>query len=447
MRFDFDTRSYTGNLLGHLGSGSRLLLAGLAAVSLAACSESPSSPEITGETTAVVDTVQDIGPQPYVVRLNESLLGLQLVSNAVDSTLALIGAEAAFLKYDTVFKGFAARLTEQQVAALEQLPIIASVRPDTLVSISGTQTSPTYGLDRIDELSLPMDGVFSYPDSAGAGVHVYVLDSGINPDHVEFSGRVGTGRNFINDGPIGIDSLIVLNLGGIWEVLGYQPDPDAWQDCNGHGTHVSGTAVGTTYGVAKQATVHPIRVLGCAGTGAFSGIIAGMEWVAENAERPAVVNMSLGAGSNPDIDAATNALFAAGILPLVAAGNDNADACGHSPAAAVNAVTVGSTDAADNESSFSNHGTCVDIFAPGTDVVSASYSNTTGTSTLSGTSMATPHVAGAAAFILGETPSLSPADVTAALISNATSGTIALSPATAGSPNLLLNAFPEGAKQ
>ena len=230
-------------------------------------------------------------------------------------------------------------------------------------------------------------------------------------------------------------------------MLGYQPDPYAWQDCNGHGTHVSGTAVGTTYGVAKQATVHPIRVLGCAGTGAFSGIIAGMEWVAENAERPAVVNMSLGAGSNPDIDAATNALFAAGILPLVAAGNDNADACGHSPAAAVNAVTVGSTDAADNESSFSNHGTCVDIFAPGTDVVSASYSNTTGTSTLSGTSMATPHVAGAAALILGETPSLSPADVTAALISNATSGTIALSPATAGSPNLLLNAFPEGAKQ
>jgi len=427
--------------------GRNGLILGMATAMLAACSESPESLEAPVGSTSVVDSLQDTGPKPYIVQLNEGILGLQLVGQIVESTLSLIGADPAYHTYDTVLKGFAAVLTDEQVAALERMPLVASITPDELVSVSATQASPIYGLDRIDELSLPMDGEYSYPDSAGAGVHVYVLDTGINPDHVEFAGRVGAGRNFVNDGPIGLDSLLILSLAGIWELLGYQPDPDAWQDCNGHGTHVSGTAVGTTYGVAKQATVHPIRVLGCAGSGAFSGIIAGMEWVAENAERPAVVNMSLGGGSNAAVDAAANALFDAGILPVVAAGNDNADACGHSPAAAVNAFTVGSTDSADDESSFSNHGTCVDIFAPGTDVVSASYSSNTGTSTLSGTSMATPHVAGGAALILGETPSLSPAALASALVSNATSGEIALSPATAGSPNLLLNVLPEGAKQ
>ncbi len=424
------------------------LFVGAASLALSACGDDAASlPSAAADTAAVVEaSPESTGAKPYIVRLNDNLVGLQLVENLVSSTLSLIGAPPALFTYDTVFKGFAAKLTDRQVAALERLPLIASINPDQLVSVSATQPSPVYGLDRIDEYSLPMDGEYSYPDSAGAGVHVYILDTGINPDHQEFSGRVGAGRNFINDGPLGIDSLLIVTLDAIWSLLGYEADPDNWQDCNGHGTHVAGTAAGTTYGVAKQATVHPVRVLGCGGNGSYAAIIAGMEWVAENAELPAVVNMSIGGGSSADVDAATNALFAAGILPVVAAGNSDADACTSSPASATNAVTVGSSDSTDNESSFSNHGSCVDIFAPGSDVESAAYNSNTGTATMSGTSMASPHVAGAAALLLGETPSLSPADVTSALLSNATVGALALSPATAGSPNLLLNVFPQGAK-
>ena len=424
------------------------LFLGAATLALSACGDQAATVQSSAsETVTAITTSQDsAAAKPYIVRLNDNLVGLQLVENLVSSTLSLIGADPALFTYDTVFKGFAAKLTDQQVAALERLPLIASINPDQLVTLSTSQASPVYGLDRIDEYSLPMDGEYSYPDSAGAGVHVYILDTGINPDHQEFTGRVGAGRNFINDGPIGIDSLLILTLDSIWSLLGYQADPDKWQDCHGHGTHVAGTAAGTTYGVAKQATVHPVRVLGCGGTGSFAAIIAGMEWVAENAQRPTVVNMSIGGSSSEDVDVATNALFDAGILPVVSAGNSDADACTSSPAAAVNAVTVGSTDSADNESSFSNHGSCVDIFAPGSDIESAAYSDNAGTTTMSGTSMSSPHVAGAAALILSETPGLSPADVTNALISNATVGAIALSPATAGSPNLLLNVYPQGAK-
>lgn len=420
------------------------LLVGTASLALSACGENPAASRASAE--VLVESAADAEAKPYIVRMNDQLVGLQRVEHVVASTLSLIGAESALFTYDTVFKGFAARLTDRQVGALERLPLIASVNPDQLVTLSATQTAPVYGLDRIDEYALPLDGEYAYPDSAGAGVHVYILDTGINPDHQEFNGRIGAGRNFINDGPLGVDSLLILTRDAVWSLLGYQPDPDNWQDCNGHGTHVAGTAVGTLYGVAKQATVHPVRVLGCGGSGSFAAIIAGMEWVAENAERPAVVNMSIGGGSSEDINVATNALFDAGILPVVAAGNNDTDACSSSPAAAVKAVTVGSSDSSDRESSFSNHGSCVDIFAPGSDVISADYSNNTGTSVLSGTSMASPHVAGAAALLLGEMPSLSPGDITSTLLSNATSGALALSPTDVGSPNLLLNVYPQGAK-
>lgn len=383
----------------------------------------------------------------YIVQFNDQLPLGETVSSLTGSLLGTLGLGNAMFEYDTVLQGFAAALTPAQVELLQALPLIKSIELDRVIQAGAVQSSPVWGLDRIDETDMPLDGAYEYVDSAGANVHVYVIDTGINPDHQEFTGRVGAGQNFVSSGPL--DGLLGGLLGGLLplDLLGGEVDPDAWQDCNGHGTHVAGTAAGTQYGVAKQATVHAVRVLNCAGSGTGSAVIAGIEWVAENAEYPAVVNLSLGGGASDAEDQAIANLFNANVLPVVAAGNDDGDACNSSPARAPEAVTVASTASDDSESSFSNHGTCVDIYAPGSSIVSADYANNSGTANLSGTSMASPHVAGAAALILGETPSLTSADVAAALISNATVGKVARSPANVGTPNLLLNTFPQGAKQ
>lgn len=383
----------------------------------------------------------------YIVQFNDQLPLGESVSSLTSSVLGMLGMGGALFEYDTVLQGFSAALSPAQVSLLQALPLIKSIEKDRVVQAGAVQASPVWGLDRIDETDRPMDGEYAYVDSAGAGVHVYIIDTGINPDHQEFTGRVGAGQNFVSSGPL--DGLLGGLLGGLLplDLLGGEVDPDNWQDCNGHGTHVAGTAAGTQYGVAKLATLHAVRVLNCAGSGTGSAVIAGIEWVAENAEYPAVVNLSLGGGASDAEDQAIANLFNANVLPVVAAGNDNADACGTSPARAPEAVTVASTASDDSESSFSNHGTCVDIYAPGSSIVSADYANNSGTANLSGTSMASPHVAGAAALILGETPSLNSADVAAALISNATVGKVARSPAGAGTPNLLLNTFPQGNKQ
>lgn len=381
----------------------------------------------------------------YIVRVNPAALDIGGIGALTSSLLSSIGAGSAVFEYDTVVTGFAAPLTARQARLLSRIPVVSAIEKDQPVLTSAAQTSPTWGLDRVDETDLPVDGEYAFPDSSGAGVHVYVIDTGINPDHTEFTGRVGASRNFVIDGPLGLGGLLPVDLFGI---LGYgEADPEAWQDCNGHGTHVSGTVAGTTYGIAKQATVHAVRVLNCGGSGSASGVIAGMEWVAENAEYPAVVNMSLGGGFSETQNAAVDYLYNAGILPVVAAGNDDADACNSSPGSAPNAFNVASSDNADNESSFSNHGTCVDIVAPGTNITSADYATNNGSSVLSGTSMASPHVAGAAALLLGATPELAPGDVANALLSNATPGKISLSPANAGTPNLLLNVYPEAVKR
>lgn len=383
----------------------------------------------------------------YIVQFNDQLPLGESVSSLTSSVLGMLGVGGALFEYDTVLQGFSAALSPAQVSLLQALPLIKSIEKDRVVQAGAVQAGPVWGLDRIDETDRPMDGEYAYVDSAGAGVHVYIIDTGINPDHQEFTGRVGAGQNFVSSGPL--DGLLGGLLGGLLplDLLGGEVDPDNWQDCNGHGTHVAGTAAGTQYGVAKLATLHAVRVLNCAGSGTGSAVIAGIEWVAENAEYPAVVNLSLGGGASDAEDQAIANLFNANVLPVVAAGNDNADACGTSPARAPEAVTVASTASDDSESSFSNHGTCVDIYAPGSSIVSADYANNSGTANLSGTSMASPHVAGAAALILGETPSLNSADVAAALISNATVGKVARSPAGAGTPNLLLNTFPQGNKQ
>ncbi len=295
--------------------------------------------------------------------------------------------------FDRVLRGFVVKADRNALAALLADPRVAYVEQDGIATPSTIQIGPTWGLNRIDRRLLPLDNWYTY-DTTGAGVHAYVIDSGLNVTHTEFTGRVGAGADFVG--------------GGV-------------NDCNGHGTHVAGTLGGTTYGIAKAVTIHPVRVFGCSGGSPWSTIIAGMNWVAANHISPAVVNMSLGGGGNTSADAAAANLHTThGITVVVAAGNSNADACGFSPAREPLMITVGATDANDARSIWlfgqaSNWGTCLDWFAPGSSITSAWIGSNTATNTIDGTSMASPHVAGAAARYLQTYPTATPAAVRAAL--------------------------------
>ena len=390
-------------------------------------------------------------PNQYIVVLKPQALpktlkaqGLQGITQSV---LSQVGGGVVLSHYQSALFGFSARLTANQAAALSRLSYVASVEPDQIMYATATQTGATWGIDRVDQRALPLNGQYIYPDQGGAGVHVYVIDTGLNPNHSEFSGRVGGGRNFApnSDGLLGglvgglLGGLLPINLGALDLGTGLfsgPTDPANTSDCNGHGTHVAGTAVGSTYGVAKKATIHSVRVLGCSGSGSTTGIVEGLDWLAANAEYPAVANMSLGGGDSPALDVAVKNLIASGVAVAVAAGNDSANACSGSPNKVPEAITVGSTTKTDAMSSFSNFGACVDIFAPGSDITSANYANNTGSSVLSGTSMASPHVAGAAALLLGANPTASPAEIADALLGEATPGV--LTGLGAGSPNALL---------
>ncbi|MEO8379055.1 MAG: S8 family serine peptidase [Acidobacteriota bacterium] len=309
-------------------------------------------------------------------------------------------------------KGFSANLSEKEAMALANDPRVAYVEEDGIVSIDTTQSGATWGIDRIDQANLPLSGTYVY-NATGSGVKAYIIDTGINTAHNEFGGRAINGYDAI-DGSL----------------------PAA--DCNGHGTHVSGTVGGTTYGVAKGVTLVAVRVLDCAGSGTDSGVIAGIDWVTADhaAGAPAVANMSLGGGVSTALDDAVRRSISDGVTYALASGNDNANACNSSPSRVAEGITVNSSTSTDARSSFSNWGTCTDIFAPGSSITSAWYSSNTATNTISGTSMATPHVTGAAALYLQGNPSASPATVANALISNATLNKIT-SPGT-GSPNRLL---------
>jgi len=311
----------------------------------------------------------------------------------------------------------ALELSDAEVAALRSEPDVRYVEQDRTITVAagGTQTNPVAGLDRIDQRSLPLSASYGYAND-GTGVHVYILDTGINFGHNDFGGRAVAGADFITEGG------------------------DA-ADCNGHGTHVAGTVGGTLYGVAKKVALHAVRVLDCTGTGTFSQVIAGVDWVTANAITPAVANMSLAAPVSSEsvaLDEAVSNSIATGITYAIAAGNGNpgTDACGTTPADVPAAITAAASSSTDGFADFSNFGSCVDLVAPGVDVKSDWIGSATITATESGTSMAAPHVAGAAALYLNANPTATPAEVVAALSDNATADAITGAPA--GTPNLLL---------
>ena len=314
--------------------------------------------------------------------------------------------------YHKAIKGFSVRMSEQQAARLANDPRVDYVEEDGVVSLGTTQTGATWGLDRIDQQNLPLDGNYTY-NATGSGVKAYIIDTGIRATHTQIAGRVISGFTAINDG------------------LGTN-------DGNGHGTHVSGTVGGTTYGVAKNVTLVAVRVLDSSGNGTNSGVIAGVDFVTSDhqAGQPAVANMSLGGGISSALDTAVTNSINDGVTYAIAAGNDAVDACSTSPARVASAITVGSTTTTDARSSFSNFGTCLDIFAPGSSITSSWNTSDTATNTISGTSMATPHVTGVAALFLETNPSASPATVTAAIVNGATLNKV--TGAGTGSPNRLL---------
>jgi subtilisin family serine protease len=387
-------------------------LAGTAIV--AGCQDSQAP---TAESPSAQAPVLSMAPQQgpladqYIVVFKPSVTD---VDGEIDRAAAAAGAQVHY-RYYSAIKGFAATLPAPALEGLSRNPNVEFIEADGEMTADAltTQAGATWGLDRVDQRS-GTDSYYTYdPASDGSGVTAYIIDTGIRLDHNDFEGRAQTGFDAVTSGG------------------------DA-SDCNGHGTHVAGTVGGATYGVAKAVTLVAVRVLNCRGSGKTSGVIAGIDWVTANASLPAVANMSLGGGASTALDKAVNNSVAAGVTYAVAAGNDNANACNYSPARAASAITVGATTSSDSRASYSNYGTCLDIFAPGSSITSDWYTSATATNTINGTSMASPHVAGAAALYLsvsgnsGKTPEA----VTTALLAQATKCVV--SNAGAGSPNKLL---------
>lgn len=351
----------------------------------------------------------------YIVVLKDQKQGAAGAKASARSMASKHGGRVKHV-YSTALDGYSASMSKAQATALAADPGVASVEQAFTVKAIDTQSNPpSWGLDRLDQADTPLDSRYSYPGNAGQGAHVYVVDSGVNLGHTEFSGRTGNGYDFVD----------------------YDSNP---ADCNGHGTHVAGTAAGTRYGVAKRATVHAVRVLDCGGSGSNADIIAGIDWVRANAVKPAVVNYSIGCSSrctSSAMDNAVTSLLNSGVMFVQAGGNGNDDACYYSPQHVNGTLTIGNSTISDAKASSSAWGSCVDLFAPGTNITSSWYTSSTAYNTISGTSMASPHVAGAVALYLGANPSASPSQVASAIINNSKSSTLTGIPS--GTPNRLLN--------
>ncbi len=347
-------------------------------------------------------------PNQFIVVLSDDVVDVDAVSNDL---LSRHGGSKDHV-YKSAIKGFSARMNDKDALELSADPRVRFVEEDGIVTSSATQSSATWGLDRIDQRDMPLSTSYTYNTTA-SNVTAYIIDTGILATHNEFGGRVRSGYTAIADGK-------------------------GTTDCNGHGTHVAGTVGGSTYGVAKAVKLVAVRVLDCAGSGSNSGVVAGVDWVVSDhaAGAPAVANMSLGGGASQATDDAVNRAINDGVTMAVASGNSNVDACNSSPARVPNAITVNSSTNTDARSSFSNFGTCTDIFAPGSSITSAWYTSTTATNTISGTSMATPHVAGVAALYLAGNTAASPATVWTAIRDSSTPNKI--TDPGAGSPNRLL---------
>lgn len=361
------------------------------ALSIFACTETDQNINLTQAELATNGQESSFIPGKYIVVLNESNInfrksknyenaqaGMRILANDFAARYQLNESNIGRV-YGSLIAGFAAELSKEQVIEMEKDPRVNYIEPDGYMYANATQTNATWGLDRIDQTNLPLNSAYTY-NVTGQGVTAYIIDTGIRTDHAEFGGRAQRGYDA---------------FGGNSE------------DCDGHGTHVAGTVGGSIYGVAKNVALVAVRVLDCNGSGSFSGVIAGMDWVAANASGPSVANMSLGGGKSTSVNDAVNRLYNAGVAVVVAAGNSNLNACNYSPSSAQNAYTVGSTTNSDGRSSFSNYGDCVDIFAPGSSIRSAWITSNTAIATLSGTSMASPHVAGVAALFLESNPSAS----------------------------------------
>jgi serine protease len=396
-------------------SALRLTCLLLAGASLAACDQrtrdlpTGAGTETGGARLApLVAAAGEAVPGRYVVVMRAGEVGS---ASAAASEVVRTHGGRVHHTYSTALNGFAATLPPAAVDALRRNPNVEYVAEDGMAyPDQTTQPDATWGLDRIDQRVLPLNTRYVY-GRTGAGVRVYVIDSGIVTSHNEFGTRASPGTDLVGDG-------------------------SPYEDCNGHGTHVAGTIAGGTYGVAKGARLISVRVFGCTGGAEWSRIIAAVEWVTAHAVKPAVVNMSLGGGYYAPVNTAVANSIAAGLVYAVAAGNNGLDACGHSPASTPAAITVGATAGNDARSSFSNWGGCVDLFAPGSGITSAWWTTIEATNTMSGTSMATPHVAGVAALYLQESPAATPATVAAHLLATSTAGQVAN--AGEGSPNRLL---------